>query len=327
MVSSIVAEQFRLFPGAVVRLYSTRNFREVMHAYKTTERPPVREEFAEELAAVRRLLAEKWKRDADGESAAGADVEPVYERLRGVFNEQIRLQEEERIGGMLEIFKEGEWNDAGDTISYPAGTAGRIGALIDELGQLEVEQMDADILKGLKEIVLPKDVEVIGVYQASQHVLTPDLFVPLPLGQEPDRAGRRGAGGGAAGGRSVPGRAGQAAGRGGAGRGGVRDWRVTTWMDQYQDVVRVDRAGAGDDVFRAVVHRAGVGVLDDGGDVHGDDPEAAGDRGDEGARRDAGADRAGVPLSGDGDGRAGRPAGDRAGPGGDSFPRRRSRGS
>jgi len=35
----------------VVRLYSTRNFREVMQAYKATERPPVREEFEGELPA------------------------------------------------------------------------------------------------------------------------------------------------------------------------------------------------------------------------------------------------------------------------------------
>ncbi len=44
--------------------------------------------------------------------------------------------------------------------------------------------MDAETFKGLKTLVLPKEAEVIGVYQASQMAATPDVFVPLPLAQD-----------------------------------------------------------------------------------------------------------------------------------------------
>jgi lipoprotein-releasing system permease protein len=44
--------------------------------------------------------------------------------------------------------------------------------------------MDAETLKGLKNIVLPKEALVVGVYQASQMAVTPDIFVPLPLAQD-----------------------------------------------------------------------------------------------------------------------------------------------
>jgi lipoprotein-releasing system permease protein len=55
---------------------------------------------------------------------------------------------------------------------------------LDELETTDPEKMDAETLKGLKNIVLPKEVEVIGIYQASQMAVTPDLFVPLPLAQD-----------------------------------------------------------------------------------------------------------------------------------------------
>jgi len=235
VVSSIVARQFHLFPGAVVRLYSTRNFREVMHAYKITERPPVREEFEAELKAVRTLLDEKWQQAGDAETAAGADVEAVYDGLRTVFNEQIRLPEEERIGEMLNVFKDAEWDADGVKVTYPAGTAERLGDLLKELGELDVEEMDSDILKGLKEIVLPKDVEVVGVYQASQHVMTPDLFVPLSLGQ--DLIGLEDGVQGVALRVVDPYLAGLDKQRveNALADAGMLEWKVTTWMDQYRD--------------------------------------------------------------------------------------------
>ena len=31
---------------------------------------------------------------------------------------------------------------------------------------------------------MPKDLEVIGIYRASQHTPSPDLFIPLVIGQE-----------------------------------------------------------------------------------------------------------------------------------------------
>ncbi|MGA0846058.1 MAG: ABC transporter permease, partial [Luteolibacter sp.] len=54
-------------------------------------------------------------------------------------------------------------------------------ALLDES---DVEKMDGEALKGLRQIVLPKEVVVAGVYQASQMAVTPDVFIPLPLAQD-----------------------------------------------------------------------------------------------------------------------------------------------
>jgi lipoprotein-releasing system permease protein len=57
-------------------------------------------------------------------------------------------------------------------------------AILDELNTTDVEKMDAAVLKSVEEIVLPKEAEIIGVYQASQMALTPDVFMPLHLAQD-----------------------------------------------------------------------------------------------------------------------------------------------
>ena len=233
VVSSIVAEQFGLAPGDTVRLLSARNLNEVMRAYEITERPPVREEFAAELAALRTLLETNWRR-GEPERAPGDAVEPVYEGLRAIYNQDVRQAEEELLGHILETFQQGTWDEPRETMSFAAGTADALAADLDQLAALDREKMDADILRGLREIVLPKEVVVTGIYQASQHVLTPDLFVPLPLGQnlvglgdavqgvalrvaDPYRVG--------------PDRERVTAALAAAGRPG---WRAGTWMDQYQ---------------------------------------------------------------------------------------------
>lgn len=41
-----------------------------------------------------------------------------------------------------------------------------------------------ECFRKIKELVMPKDLEVIGIYRASQHTPSPDLFIPLVIGQE-----------------------------------------------------------------------------------------------------------------------------------------------
>jgi hypothetical protein len=46
---------------------------------------------------------------------------------------------------------------------------------VDALQKTDAEKMDGEALKGLKSIVLPKEVIVAGVYLASQMAVTPEL--------------------------------------------------------------------------------------------------------------------------------------------------------
>jgi lipoprotein-releasing system permease protein len=124
----------------------------------------------------------------------------------------------------------GEKDEAAGVFLFNAETVATIGKSIDSLNSTDVEKMDGETLKGLKQIVLPKEAKVIGIYQASQMAVTPDLFVPLPLAQ--DLAGL---------GEAVQGialrlddayAAEQVAAQGRKTLG--PDWSLLTWGEQYQ---------------------------------------------------------------------------------------------
>ena len=181
VVSSLLAEQFGLHVGDKLRLYSTRNFEEVMRAYKATENPPVREAYAEAWKKATAALAAAWHKEEDGFSIPLKVLrDEIYEPLYGIFSENIRKPEQELLRGILDAMDPAT-NDA--AYHFNGAAKASIEQGIADLNASDAEKMDGDILKGLKSIVLPKEAEVSGVYQASQMAITPDLFMPLPLAQ------------------------------------------------------------------------------------------------------------------------------------------------
>jgi lipoprotein-releasing system permease protein len=184
VVSSILAEQLAIGVGDTIRLYSTRNFEEVMRAYKATEKPPVREAFAEVWQTAVASLAAAWKQDGEQTTIPIESLAGVYESLDGLRIEDIREPERELLEALLVSLESGEKDLAAGVYRFTAETRAAIEKSIEDLNTTDVEKMDGETLKSLKNIVLPKEAEVVGVYQASQMAVTPDLFVPLPLAQD-----------------------------------------------------------------------------------------------------------------------------------------------
>lgn len=184
VVSSILADQFGLRVGDTIRLYSTRNFEEVMRAYKATEKPPLREAFAGVWEKATTALAAAWQPD-DGKSRVTIPtLTGIYQALDGLRGEAIREPERELLDALLVAMEAGTRDEAAGVFRFDATARDAITKAIASLNTTDPEKMDGETLKGLKQIVLPKEARVIGVYQASQMAVTPDLFVPLPLAQD-----------------------------------------------------------------------------------------------------------------------------------------------
>jgi lipoprotein-releasing system permease protein len=230
VVSSILAEQLLLQVGDTVWLYSTRNFEEVMRAYKATERPPLREAFAEDWDKATGMLGGAWQPAGDDSEVAIATLEAVYQILDGLRAEDIREPERELLEELLIALEAGTRDEGRGVFVFTAETKADVVRTIAALESTDPEKMDGETLKGLKQIVLPKEAEVIGIYQASQMAVTPDIFVPLPLAQ--DLAGLSDAVQGIALRLDDAYVAEQvaAAARGEFGP----DWSLLTWGDQYQ---------------------------------------------------------------------------------------------
>jgi lipoprotein-releasing system permease protein len=184
VISSILAEQLQIGPGDKLRLYSTRNFEEVMRAYKATENPPLRTAFAETWKNASTTLTHAWQANGDKPQLSFETYREVYAALDTILAEAIREPEKELLSSILVAMDASEKDDAAQVFRFDSKSKADIEKSIAELNATDAEKMDGETLKGLKSVVLPKEAQVIGVYQASQMAVTPDLFVPLPLAQD-----------------------------------------------------------------------------------------------------------------------------------------------
>lgn len=236
VVSSILAAQLQLRVGDTVRLYSTRNFEEVMRAYKITENPPVRDAFPEAWGKVSHTLTHGWRADTGAFTLGFAEYRETYQLLYEIIEGDVRQPESELISGILIAMDESTKepvsrdDDSDGVFRFTADGRAAIQNAIAALASTDVEKMDGEALKSLRQIVLPKEAVVAGVYQASQMAVTPDLFVPLPLAQ--DLAGLGGAVQGIALRLDDAYAAEQVAEA--ARRDLGPEWPLLTWGDQYQ---------------------------------------------------------------------------------------------
>ncbi|GAA5115646.1 ABC transporter permease [Luteolibacter yonseiensis] len=184
VISSLVAENLHISVGDKIRLISTRNVREVMRIFKSTERPPVREAFPEVWKKISPVLGSGWKVDGDKTTLTLAEYRETYAALQAIYEDDIRQAERDKIESILFAMDESAINETDGVFIFPAESRQRIETSLAELGVTDTEKMDAEVLKSLKSLVLPKEVEVMGIYPASMMAATPALFVPLPLAQD-----------------------------------------------------------------------------------------------------------------------------------------------
>ena len=182
VISSTLAEQYTIGVGAIIRLYSTRNFEEVMQAYKSTENPPIREYQAARWKSATKILKVLSEPSKAAAGILQGDLQNAYNQIVEIHGEDIRQPERELLTDLIIAMEDGSRENGRYTFTVQSIT--KILKSIQALENTDSEEMDADILKGLKSFVLPKELEVIGIYQSSQMAMTPDLFVPLHIGQD-----------------------------------------------------------------------------------------------------------------------------------------------
>jgi len=192
VISSMVAEQFRLNVGDTMRLYSTRNFEGVMEAYRITENAVLREAFPEawELSLTvfgGDLASEaggKWQESGEDFQIPEESLSEVYNALIAIYNGPLRELERELLYDLLQVLEVGKRDDGEEFFRFSKVEKKEIDLAFTALSETSADEMDGEILRGIKSLVLPKEVVVAGVYSASQMAMTPELFVPLPLAQD-----------------------------------------------------------------------------------------------------------------------------------------------
>jgi lipoprotein-releasing system permease protein len=186
VVSSLVANAFQMRVGDTLRLYSSRNFDEVMNAYEGAEEAPVRERFAADWNRLKGELHAAWREENEAVwRIAIPTLQAVYEGFDAILADTLREAEKGLLTAILDAMgDEAVERDAADAdYLVPGEVRQRIEDGLRALDELDVERLKAEAFEEIKQIVLPKEALVIGIYQATQMAMTPELFVSLPLAQ------------------------------------------------------------------------------------------------------------------------------------------------
>lgn len=180
VISSILAESIGASVGDTIRLFTTRNSEEISRAYAHIDQPLASKKDAARFEKMKGLFGTKLLLDAD--------VEPVYSFLNELSTQNLRPAESRVIFALLEILDASSLSDsatgAAATVSFPEGSAEAWAQQVALLDHFDVEKDDIEAMRSIKSLVMPKDMEVLGIYQATQHVQSPDMFIPLVIGQE-----------------------------------------------------------------------------------------------------------------------------------------------
>ena len=182
VVSSIVAENMGLNVGDVVRVYTTRNFQEISHAYQQTELPMLAEKNARELKDLKEW-GKNLQTEGEREMADRASVDRAFSLLNGLLSVPRRDAERSSLMDLLAVLNDGEIADNG-RVAFPQGTRKEWETVLSGFKAGARNEADMECFRKIKELVMPKDLAVIGIYRASQHTPSPDLFIPLVIGQE-----------------------------------------------------------------------------------------------------------------------------------------------
>lgn len=194
VISSQIAEQFKvrdgdeirpLRVGDTIRLLSTRNIDQMVDAYRSTENPPLRVQFKESWDKVKAIIGEGWDEKPNaGYQLTKKAYDEAYLLMQDLGKKKLRTLEADRLTGILNAMDLSVKNASAQTFHFTAEERQKIRELVAETDIADGDKMDGEVLKSLKQIVLPKEAKVIGVYQASQMAITPDLFMPLSLAQD-----------------------------------------------------------------------------------------------------------------------------------------------
>jgi len=193
VVSSMCAEKFGIMVGDTVQLHSSRNLQQIQPVLERIGS----ESFAESQADVLKEIQEGMARIAkpvDGEpeqeAVAIQEIEELYyNQLTPLKDYNIREAEKEIIQSVLDlvatsISRTTEAPDNSGDYIQKKGQMKETAELLGSLAKVDIKEEDITNIKEMKTVVLPKDIKVVGIYKASRHAMSPDIFVPLPVGQD-----------------------------------------------------------------------------------------------------------------------------------------------
>ena len=180
VISRQLAQDLYLTVGDTLEVYASRNFDVVKEAFERTNIEPLQVRLADELSRLRAIVQEgKGKGPVSVE-----ELERYYQAIQNLLEQDVREAEMAMINQALIELSSVDRNEAQDAYLMTDEVWTKVDEALASIESLDIEAADAASLKNLREIVLPKQLTVWGVYGDSQRTPGPQMFIPLPIGQE-----------------------------------------------------------------------------------------------------------------------------------------------
>lgn len=189
VISSITSERFGIMVGDTIQIHTNRNLKQVQPILERIGQAPLHQTITSELDQIQTDLENIYTLDGKQETIAIKALQQLYyNRLQPLMDGNIRNAERSAIDAILIHLERGDRStakpdDSGNYI-FEAGHKARALELLYGIKEINTDKADIEDIKHMKTVVLPKDLTVIGIYQATRHAASPDVFVPLPVGQD-----------------------------------------------------------------------------------------------------------------------------------------------
>ena len=189
VISSLTAEKFSISVGDIIQIHTNRNLKQIQPVLNRIGGASFFETGSEELKHAEEELNRIITAGNNQETAPIAAMTDFYHRVLGpMLDYNIRNSEKELIENLREHVATGERStedpDDSGVLTYPKGHLATALKILDALKNINIDKADINDIKHMKTVVLPKDLNVIGIYQATRHAYSPDVFVPLTVGQD-----------------------------------------------------------------------------------------------------------------------------------------------
>jgi lipoprotein-releasing system permease protein len=143
----------------------------------------VRERFSSEIAAVRKLVELQWIENQDGYLMKRAEMDVLNSLYEISSADSLRTSEALAINNAWLVVAAAEQDTTNDTFRFAAGSKEQFNQALRPILEEDQDKLDSDALKELKDVVLPREVEIVGVFQSSMMLKMADIFMPLSLAQ------------------------------------------------------------------------------------------------------------------------------------------------
>jgi len=190
VISSLTAERFGISLGDIIQIHSSRNLRQIQPILERIGSDSFAVTQAEQLKHIKDDIQRITTTERDQEIVSILELQNLYyNQLLPLKDYNIRNAEKEIIESVLIHLEKNTSRttpapDTSGDYHFEKGHMAKTLELMDSLSKVDTQDEDINNIKNMKTVVLPKDLTIIGIYQATRHAMSPDIFVPLPVGQD-----------------------------------------------------------------------------------------------------------------------------------------------